>query len=110
MLESLARAGFSPADIDVVVISHGHPDHIGGLVDGGKLTFAGARHVIETREWDCWTDKTQLSRLPDDLTETARVVLPLLAQADVVDVVSGETEVVPASISFVPEATRTVTV
>jgi glyoxylase-like metal-dependent hydrolase (beta-lactamase superfamily II) len=95
MLESLAGAGFSPADIDVVVISHGHPDHIGGLVDAGKLTFPGARHVIETHEWDCWTNEDQLARLPDDLTETARVVLPLLAEADVVDVVQGETEVVP---------------
>jgi glyoxylase-like metal-dependent hydrolase (beta-lactamase superfamily II) len=79
----------------VVVISHGHPDHIGGLVDAGKLTFPGARHVIETHEWDCWTNEDQLARLPDDLTETARVVLPLLAEADVVDVVQGETEVVP---------------
>jgi glyoxylase-like metal-dependent hydrolase (beta-lactamase superfamily II) len=95
MLESLASAGFSPADIDVVVISHGHPDHIGGLVKGGKLTFPGARHMIETREWDCWTDENQLARLPDDLTDTARVVLPLLAEADVVDVVRGETEVIP---------------
>ena len=86
---------FSPADLDVVVISHGPPDHIGGLVDGGKLTFPGARDVIETREWDCWTDEDQLARLPDDLTDTARVVLPPLAKADVVDVVSGETEVVP---------------
>jgi glyoxylase-like metal-dependent hydrolase (beta-lactamase superfamily II) len=95
MLEGLAGAGFSPADIDVVVISHGHPDHIGGLVKGGKLTFPSARHMIETREWDCWTDENQLARLPDDLTDTARVVLPLLAQADVVDVVRGETEVIP---------------
>jgi glyoxylase-like metal-dependent hydrolase (beta-lactamase superfamily II) len=94
-LESLAGAGFSPADIDVVVISHGHPDHIGGLVEGGELTFPNARHVIETREWDCWTDENQLSRLPDGLTHTARLVLPQLAKADVVDVVSGETEVVP---------------
>jgi glyoxylase-like metal-dependent hydrolase (beta-lactamase superfamily II) len=108
MLESLAGAGFSPADIDVVVISHGHPDHIGGLVDAGKLTFPGARHVIETREWDCWTNEDQLARLPDDLTETARVVLPLLAKADVVDIVRGETEVVPF-ISFLPQVTRTVT-
>src|SRR5688500_12776106 len=31
MLEGLAQLGLSPHDIDVVVISHAHPDHIGGL-------------------------------------------------------------------------------
>jgi glyoxylase-like metal-dependent hydrolase (beta-lactamase superfamily II) len=47
MLDSLDQAGFAPADIDTVVISHAHPDHIGGLTDGDKLTFPGARHLRE---------------------------------------------------------------
>jgi glyoxylase-like metal-dependent hydrolase (beta-lactamase superfamily II) len=101
MLDSLARAGFAPTDIDTVVISHAHPDHIGGLADGGKLTFPGARHVIEAREWACWTDEDQLRRLPNMLTDTARAVLPQLAKAEVVDVVRGETELVPG-IQLVP--------
>jgi glyoxylase-like metal-dependent hydrolase (beta-lactamase superfamily II) len=101
MLESLNRAGFAPADIDTVVISHAHPDHIGGLTDGDKLTFPGARHVIEAREWTCWTDEDQLARLPEDLTKPARAVLPLLAKADVVEVVRGETELIPG-VQLVP--------
>jgi glyoxylase-like metal-dependent hydrolase (beta-lactamase superfamily II) len=101
MLDSLDRAGFAPADIDTVVISHAHPDHIGGLAQGGNLTFPGARHVIEAREWACWTDEDQLRRMPDLLTGTARAVLPLLAKADVVDVVAGETELLPG-VQLVP--------
>ena len=101
MLDNLANAGFAPTDIDTVVISHAHPDHIGGLADGDTLTFPGARHVIEAREWACWTDEDQLRRMPDMLTGTARAVLPLLAKADVVDVVQGETELLPG-VQLVP--------
>jgi glyoxylase-like metal-dependent hydrolase (beta-lactamase superfamily II) len=71
------------------------------------LTFPGARHVIEAREWACWTDESQLARLPDDLTGTARAVLPLLAKADVVDVVRGETALVPG-VQLVPAPGHTI--
>ena len=33
-------------DIDVIVVTHGHPDHIGGLVEGGKPVFPNARYVF----------------------------------------------------------------
>src|SRR3954471_16552187 len=101
MLDSLGEAGFAPADIDTVVISHAHPDHIGGLTDRSNVTFPRARHVIEAREWACWTDEDQLNRMPDLLTATARAVLPMLAKADVVDVVTGETELLPG-VQLVP--------
>ena len=95
LLENLAKAEFSPGDIDVVVLSHAHPDHIGGLADGSQLTFPKARHVMSATEWECWTDEDPLARMPDDLADPARAVLPLLARADVVDLVQGETEVIP---------------
>ena len=95
MLDNLARAGFAPTDVDTVVISHAHPDHIGILTNGDTLTFPAARPVIEVREWACWTNEDQLGRMPDMLTGTARAVLPLLAKADAVDVVQGETELLP---------------
>jgi len=44
-----------PADVDTVVISHGHGDHVGGLVDAdGKLVYSNARYVMHRAEWDQW--------------------------------------------------------
>jgi len=50
----LDHIGLKPDDIDVVVLSHGHPDHIGGLVEGGKLVFPKARYVFGAAEFDFW--------------------------------------------------------
>lgn len=51
----LAPAGFDPKDIDVVVLSHGHPDHIGGLFEAGKPLFPNARYVTGAAEYDFWS-------------------------------------------------------
>lgn len=50
----LRQAGYRPEDIDVVVLTHGHPDHIGGLVEGGKAVFPNARYVFGAAEFDFW--------------------------------------------------------
>jgi glyoxylase-like metal-dependent hydrolase (beta-lactamase superfamily II) len=52
--ERLAAAGYRPEDIDVIVITHGHPDHIGGLTKGGKPVFPNARYVFGAAEFDFW--------------------------------------------------------
>jgi glyoxylase-like metal-dependent hydrolase (beta-lactamase superfamily II) len=51
----LAPAGFEPDEIDVVVLSHGHPDHIGGLFENGNPLFPKARYVIGDVEYDFWS-------------------------------------------------------
>lgn len=53
--KNLARAGFSPSDITHVIITHAHPDHIGGLVDGDRLTFPNARVFVNAAEHTAWT-------------------------------------------------------
>ena len=52
----LPAAGYRPEQVDVVVITHGHPDHIGGLVggEGGKPTYPNARYVFGEVEFDFW--------------------------------------------------------
>jgi glyoxylase-like metal-dependent hydrolase (beta-lactamase superfamily II) len=53
---NLRRAGITPESIDLVVISHGHLDHIGGLVTkSGTLAFPKAQFVFVDTEWNYWT-------------------------------------------------------
>ena len=51
---ALAAAGYAPGDIDTVVITHMHGDHIGGLSGDAGETFAGANYVSGQVEYDHW--------------------------------------------------------
>ena len=54
--ENLRRAGITSESIDLVVISHCHLDHIGGLVTkSGALAFPKAQFVFVDAEWNYWT-------------------------------------------------------
>ena len=57
LIESLAKVGVAPEDIDVVVLSHLHFDHVGGLLapwqEGAapRLVFPNASYVVSERAW-----------------------------------------------------------
>lgn len=55
LLARLAEAGYSADQIDVVVLTHMHPDHIGGLMEDGKPAFPNARYVTGQVEYDFWS-------------------------------------------------------
>lgn len=55
LVANLRAAGYSPCDVDTVIITHAHPDHVGGALDAdGSLVFSGARYFIGQTEWDYW--------------------------------------------------------
>ena len=54
LVARLAQAGYKPEDVDVIIITHGHPDHIGGLTKGGQPVFPSARYVFGAVDFDFW--------------------------------------------------------
>ncbi|SDC48256.1 MBL fold metallo-hydrolase [Ruegeria marina] len=65
IVTALEAAGVSPDAIDVVVVTHMHPDHIGGMMTDGAPTFANARYVTGTTEYDFWSRAEAGNRVGD---------------------------------------------
>src|SRR5208282_1833235 len=86
---NLRRAGIAPESIDLVVVSHGHLDHIGGLVTkSDALAYLKAQFVFVDTEWNYWTgsryeSEVNSSPIPDPFKEgtiaAARENLPPIA-------------------------------
>jgi glyoxylase-like metal-dependent hydrolase (beta-lactamase superfamily II) len=54
--DKLAVEGIDPAAIDTIIITHGHWDHIGGILNAdGGFVYPNARYIIWKTEWDHWT-------------------------------------------------------
>lgn len=65
MIDALAALGIAPAEIGTVLLTHLHPDHVGGLVADGEAVFPQAELVVPTAEAAHWLDPSALGRVPE---------------------------------------------
>lgn len=81
LLENVRRAGYEPGDIDTVIITHAHPDHVGGTLDDiGRLTFPNAQYFIARPEWEFWLSDRATQASPAMVTIARRNLQALRAR------------------------------
>ncbi|HZR90391.1 MAG TPA: MBL fold metallo-hydrolase [Bradyrhizobium sp.] len=88
-MHALSAAGITPADIDYVMCTHLHVDHVGWntrLENGHWVpTFPKARYVFGKTEYDYWTEQNKKAEVPP----FADSVLPVV-EADRAEIVSND--------------------
>ncbi len=100
LLRNLQAEGIEPVDIDTVILTHGHPDHIGGSIDAeGKPAFPNAHYVMWKDEWEFWTSEPDLAQL--EVEEDFKQLLLMFARKNLppiqgqLDLIDHETEILP---------------
>jgi len=77
-MRALATAGFSVDDIDFVMCTHLHVDHVGWntRLQGGRWvpTFPNARYVFARNEYDYWTEQNARTEIPPFIDSVLPVV------------------------------------
>lgn len=63
--ETLAFLGVPLADIDAVIVTHAHIDHIGGLVTGGQNNYPNADVYAHRADVSAFTDPSVEARAPE---------------------------------------------
>lgn len=78
--ERLQAAGYNPEDISVVVLTHFHGDHIGGILEEGQPAFPNARYVVGRTEFDFWTAEDRLSGTTENGARAVQASIVPLAE------------------------------
>ena len=66
LVANLKAAGYQPEQVDEIIITHMHPDHVGGLSVDGQRIFINATVRAEQDDADYWLSAEQLAKAPEE--------------------------------------------
>jgi glyoxylase-like metal-dependent hydrolase (beta-lactamase superfamily II) len=66
LVDNIKASGYRPEQIDDVLITHLHPDHVGGLVSDGQRAFPNAIVHADKHDSDYWLNAANISAAPKD--------------------------------------------
>lgn len=93
--DALAALGLRRDQIDAVIVTHMHQDHMGGLIVGDKKNFPNAEVYIDRRDVIHWTDPAKQSAAPDYLQTSFRMAGDVVRLYPKLQAIDGEREIVP---------------
>lgn len=64
LLANLRASGYQPEQIDEVLLTHLHEDHVGGIVSNGAMTFPNAVVRVTQTEADYWLNPANKTKAP----------------------------------------------
>lgn len=67
LVEQLAEREIKPENVDVILLTHMHFDHIEGLTHEGKAVFPNAVLYVSEREKNYWSDSANIAAYPEDV-------------------------------------------
>lgn len=92
--QALAALGVQPDQIDAVIVTHMHQDHMGGLILGGKNNYPKAELYIDRRDVKHWTDPAKRAGAPDFLQTSFRMAEEVVRLYPKLQAIDGEREII----------------
>ncbi|MEC8567600.1 MAG: MBL fold metallo-hydrolase, partial [Pseudomonadota bacterium] len=66
ILKNLEASGYKPEQVDTILLTHLHPDHVCGISKDGVANFPNATVYVSSDEANYWLDPKQATKLPKD--------------------------------------------
>ena len=88
LISQMNGAGVSREAVDLVVLTHIHPDHVGWNMSDGSPTFPNARYLVTKADWDHWTRPEIRADAPH-----VDAQMPPPESLNVLDLIEGEYDV-----------------